>query len=150
MALITRTIRALELWTVPALLALLNYLDLIGELALNLRHWWIGFGTLLWVGVVLAYRNPPSGEVIRRLQEIGPAVALWALGAITLGILYPEAGNHYRIYATDLGQLELALGPVIVYGAFATFCALVLTWGAEYRHLKQTSPEERILEETQP
>ena len=132
------------------MLAIVNYLDLVGVLGIGWTNGLVGWIATAWtlaVGVVLE----PDDEVRARLNDLAGAF----LGALALGVaavfLRSDVGMTYLFQATPLGQLAYAILPAVANALFVLAIAygayLTLTWLSEYWHLRRTTPEERVLGE---
>ena len=63
----------------------------------------------------------------------------------------PDVGMTYLFQATSIGQIVYAIVPAVANALFV----LAITYGrywamtgvSEYRHLRRTTPEERVLRE---
>jgi len=144
-----RSVRRVVLFAGLALLAVVNYLDLIGVLGLGWSTEFVGWLAGAWTVVVAL--TVESGEELRaRAVDVAQAF----LGAVAVALVAvvssPEVGITYVYHATPVGQVALATAPMlgnawmvlaVVYGSYR-----VVSWFSAYRHLRATTPEERVLE----
>jgi len=90
-------------------------------------------------------------ELRTRLGEIG-ALLVVVFGAVVIGaVTSPELGSTYWFHETIVGQLTWAAAPSvgnagIVLGA-VYLVVVAIEWLSEFWNLRQTTPEERVLEE---
>lgn len=142
--------RKIALMVGLALLALVNYLDLVGVLALNLSSGVVALAATFWTGAIFGLAGPDLEELKSLLVVLVGPVAAWIAGVVALGAAYPDVGDYYVVHATAPGQVLYAVAPVLELALAVALVGVILAWGLEYRHLKNTDPEERILQETDP
>ena len=133
-----------------ALLALMNYLDLVGTLPLGLSSGVVALAAAFWTGAIFGLAGPDLGELKGLLVVLAGPVAVWIAGVVALGAAYPDVGDYYAVHATVPGQVLYAIAPVLELALAVALVGVFLAWGLEYRQLKNTDPEERILQETDP
>ncbi|MFB6091620.1 MAG: hypothetical protein ABEK02_01270 [Haloquadratum sp.] len=131
-----------------AVLAIVNYLDLVGVLGIGWTNERVGWLAAVWtlaVGVTLR----PLEEMRERLSDLF-AASLFVFGGVVVAVVTsPDVGTTYLFHATPIGQLLYATAPavgnpvvilLVIYGANWS-----REWLSKYWHLRRTTPEERVL-----
>lgn len=146
----TPAIRRVVLFGGLGVLAIVNYLDLIGALGLGWTNNNIGWFAALWtllIGILL----DPDGEILARLNDLSYAFVGTLVLVVVALVSSPDVGMTYLFQATPIGQIVYAIAPTVANPLFVLAIAygsyLLLDWISEYRYLRQTTPEERVLEE---
>ncbi|SDY40153.1 hypothetical protein [Halobellus clavatus] len=143
-------IRGIVLFAGLGILALVNYLDLVGVLGLGWMNDTVGWAAAFWTGFVALLINSRR-ELHKRVKELGALLVL-VFGLVAVGLVTsPGLGPTYWYHETLVGQLTWAAAPSvgnagIVLGT-AYLVVLGIEWISEYWYLRQTTAEERILEE---
>ncbi|WP_256288785.1 hypothetical protein [Halobellus inordinatus] len=133
-----------------ALLALVNYLDLVGMLGIGWSNNFVGWLAAVWtiaVGVTL----DPGEELAARVSELGYGFLGTLAIAIVAFVASPDTGLTYLLQANPVGQIAYAIAPAVSNGLLVLVCAYLgyhgAVWLAEYLRLRRTTPEDRVLEE---
>jgi hypothetical protein len=146
----TQRFRGIVLFAGLALLALVNYLDLVGVLGLGWTNNTVGWAAAIWTAIIAVLIGSRQ-ELHRRVKELG-ALLIVAFGAVAVGLVTsPDLGPTYWYHETLVGQLTWAAAPSvgnagIVLGT-VYLVVIGFEWVSEYWYLRQTTAEERILEE---
>ena len=131
-------------------LAVMNYLDLVGVLGLAWTNNSVGWMATAWTAAV-ALTLDPREELSACLKGFGSLlVAVFGMIAVAV-VSNPDVGMTYLFHSTTIGQLAYAAAPAAGNGALVLFLVWIfvrgLSWFSEYRYLRRTTPEERVLGE---
>ena len=144
----TRSTRRAALFAGLAVLAVLNYLDLVGVLALGWTNNFVGWLAAVWtiaVGVTL----DPNDELAARVNDLGHGFLGTLAVVIVAYVASPDAGVTYLLQANPVGQVGYALLPATANGLLVLAVAYLsyhgAAWLAEYLRLRRTTPEQRVL-----
>ncbi|WP_311170654.1 hypothetical protein [Halobellus ordinarius] len=133
-----------------ALLSIVNYLDLVGVLALGWTNNNIGWFAACWT-LLIGVLFEPDGEILARAADLGYAFVGTLVLVVVALVSSPNVGMTYLFQATPIGQVVYAVVPTVANSLFVLSITygsyVVLDWISEYRKLRQTTPEERVLEE---
>ena len=144
-----RSVRRVVLFAGLALLAVVNYLDLVGVLGLGWSTEFVGWLAGTWT--LLVALTVESGEELRARTTEMAYVFLGAVAVALVAVVSsPEVGITYVYHVTPVGQVALATAPMlgnawmvlaVVYGSYR-----VVSWFSTYLRLRATTPEERVLD----
>ena len=130
-----------------------DLLDLAGVLHWSIPRLAVLLGGLAWT-TVIAFTVDHGGEyreeISRRAVEALELCLVLVVGGVALGTVYPDASTHYQLNATELGQIMVAAGHVLVYPTVLLVTLHVLGWLEGYRQIRSTTPEERVLNNRTP
>lgn len=130
-------------------LATVNYLDLVGVLSLGLSTRLVADAAVLWV-IGWTLLGADLEDLKGHVRALAVPTAGTALVLVAAAMAWPEVGGHYLIYATPPGQVALAVGPVVANPLIVLLVVWagygVLSWVQEWRYLRRTTPEERVLD----
>lgn len=139
-------------------LGTVELLDFAGVLGFGLAEGDILGPVVVWTTIVAlsAYWDPAVGDSWGALAEelwrhtkttTLALVVVLILGSLLVTSLYPDAGEHYRMYATWPGMATLAFGQAL----FGALIYLVVTsavfFVGSWWELRGCTPEERVLGE---
>ena len=112
------------------------------RLALDMQA--VAFAGLIWTMLVSASWR---GVEVDTLAVLGWIMAS-GIGALVIAAFrHPDASGHYLLYATPSGMASQSLVAVATYALLALWVVRSLGWLLEYRQLRATTPEERVLGE---